>query len=246
MDPFMECHWGDMHASLVVYASDQIRPLLPPGLRARIDERAYVEGDYQLRRKRRPNKQESIDSAVLPAVDDNFVSVLVRGSTVTETFVQIIDMRSSDRVITVIEFVGPNMKRSGPGRDAYSTERDECRQAGVNMVEIDLTLEGSRESIFPQIASLDCSPTAAYVAMVTRATNPDEPIVYQLPLQYRLPSIAIPLRASDSDIFLDLQPLIEHAYEGYDFLDYTQPPPVPLGDADAKWADEMLRTAGKR
>src|SRR5437588_12608771 len=43
MDPWLEQQWGDVHARLVTYASDQLRGKLPKGLRARMQERVFVE-----------------------------------------------------------------------------------------------------------------------------------------------------------------------------------------------------------
>ncbi|MBI2190795.1 MAG: DUF4058 family protein [Planctomycetes bacterium] len=33
MNPCLEMHWGDLHTRLILYACDQIKGQLPPGLR---------------------------------------------------------------------------------------------------------------------------------------------------------------------------------------------------------------------
>jgi len=43
MDPYLEQHWPDVHHRLVTYACDQIQPRLPRQLRARMQERVFVE-----------------------------------------------------------------------------------------------------------------------------------------------------------------------------------------------------------
>jgi hypothetical protein len=43
MDPWLESHWGDIHQSIALYARNQIQPKLPPDLRARLEERVFVE-----------------------------------------------------------------------------------------------------------------------------------------------------------------------------------------------------------
>ena len=43
MDPYLEVHWRDVHQSLVIYARDQLQALLPGDLRARVEERVFVE-----------------------------------------------------------------------------------------------------------------------------------------------------------------------------------------------------------
>ena len=66
-------------------------------------------------------------------------------------------------------------------------------------------------------------------------------------LRQALPTIAIPLRPTDQDVPLDLQQLINQCYDRgrYGFtIDYSADPGPPLADPDARWADELLRTAG--
>ena len=72
--------------------------------------------------------------------------------------------------------------------------------------------------------------------------------VYALPLRERLPKIRIPLREGESDVPLDLQALVEQAYENgrYDDTDYASEPIPALDPADAAWSDELLKRAGKR
>ena len=43
MDPYLEAHWGDVHQSLITYARDQLQAQLPADLRARVQERMFVE-----------------------------------------------------------------------------------------------------------------------------------------------------------------------------------------------------------
>ena len=43
MDPYLEQFWGDVHQRLVTYACDQLQGTLPGDLRARIQERVFVE-----------------------------------------------------------------------------------------------------------------------------------------------------------------------------------------------------------
>jgi hypothetical protein len=64
----------------------------------------------------------------------------------------------------------------------------------------------------------------------------------------RLPAIAIPLRDSDADVPLDLQPLVDRCYltGAYDDLDYTRAPDPPLESDHAAWADDVLRQKGIR
>ena len=53
MDPYLEAHWRDVHARLVIYAGDALQTFLPAALRARVEERVLLEtpkgiGDHPL------------------------------------------------------------------------------------------------------------------------------------------------------------------------------------------------------
>jgi len=43
MDPYLEAHWRDVHASLIIYARDALQGVLPGSLRARVEERVLPE-----------------------------------------------------------------------------------------------------------------------------------------------------------------------------------------------------------
>ncbi len=60
--------------------------------------------------------------------------------------------------------------------------------------------------------------------------------------------IPIPLRATDADIPLDLQSLIDLCYERgrYARIDYRREPEPPFSPEDAAWADGVLRENGLR
>jgi hypothetical protein len=66
-------------------------------------------------------------------------------------------------------------------------------------------------------------------------------------MRHPLPTIPIPLRASDADATLDLQSLLNHVYrEGrHDRAGYHEPCDPPLENGDAEWAREQLRAAGR-
>ena len=43
MDPYLERHWGDVHQRIVTYTCDWLQSRLPDDLRARMQERVYIE-----------------------------------------------------------------------------------------------------------------------------------------------------------------------------------------------------------
>lgn len=162
-----------------------------------------------------------------------------------ETFVQIIDPQSNGHVITLIEFISPANKLPGKGRVQYQKKQAEAMDAGVSLVEIDLTRAGSPVFVF-RLEDLPVSHRTPYLASAWRSHgDSDSHEVYRIPLRERLPVIGIPLRKDDRDATLDLQALIDLAYEEgrYDDIDYSRPPEPPIEDADQAWAGELLKAA---
>jgi hypothetical protein len=43
MDPYLEQHWRDVHASLIVYSSDQIQVQLPDDLVANVHKPGFAD-----------------------------------------------------------------------------------------------------------------------------------------------------------------------------------------------------------
>jgi len=164
-----------------------------------------------------------------------------------ERFIEIMDPADGGRVVTVVEFLSPTNKRAGDGRDQYLRKQREVLAARVNLVEADLTRAGRRELAYP-VAGLPPAYQTTYLACVYRGFSAGQFEIYRMPLRERLPAIRIPLRDDDPDIALDIQKLVDQAYdEGrYDDIDYRQPCVPPLDDADAAWADELLRATGRR
>ena len=84
---------------------------------------------------------------------------------------------------------------------------------------------------------------ACYGICAIRAERRGEYEVYPIRLRERLPVIRLPLRSTDADVVLALQPLIDHCHERgrYHFLDYRPALEPPLSPEDAAWAEQLLR-----
>ncbi|MEZ0263411.1 MAG: DUF4058 family protein [Phycisphaerae bacterium] len=254
MDPWLEQHWGDIHASLITYARDALNRHLPPGLRARMEERVYLESHEERVRHAVPDvrvvefsRSHLAGKAVRGAAPGIAVAeplvVEIQNDPITETFVQIIDARSGNRVVTVIEILSPSNKRPGTGQDLYLAKQEEVVASGASLVEVDLLRDGRRV--------LACSPVhvppshrTPYQVCVKRGWRKFEYEVYRVPLREPLPGIRIPLRQGDEDAVLALQDLLEQAYAngGYDTIDYAVDPIPPLPADDKAWATEILRS----
>ena len=66
--------------------------------------------------------------------------------------------------------------------------------------------------------------------------------------RFMLPNIRIPLRPTDADVILQLQPLLDACYRRgrYWSIDYTQPVSPKLDDGDQLWAEQLLADKGLR
>ncbi len=256
MDPYLEKHWRDVHARLIIYACDQMQRSLPGELLARVEERVFVESEEGNGRSVYPDVRvvEHGRPGVAAAVAEPGVEVAEpwliharQAESATETFIEIIDAGSGGRIVTVIEFLSQANKQPGDGQEKYLQKQGELRAGKVNLVEIDLLRAGQRVFMAPA-DSIPHVRRAPYQACVWRARKPGTWEHYAFPLARPLPAIPIPLREQDNDVLLRLQPLIELCYENgrYQTLDYRQPPDPPLAAADATWSDHLLRDAGKR
>lgn len=253
MDPFLELRWRDVHSSLVIYARDAVNRQLPAGLLARSEERTLVSIDDESLRDISPDVSiyEQFPDAEMPwrVSNDGGLAVMemvkyrIEPADFRQRFIEIRDARSGGKVITVIEFVSPTNKRLGDGLEKYHQKQRECRAAGVNLVEIDLTRAGDRSLIFPmtRIKPFDRS---TYLATIFRAADHYSAWVGRLPLDRRLDAIPIPLRLTDPDILLDLQPLIDQVYENGRYreeIDYNEKLEPPLSATDAAWMATLLQ-----
>lgn len=260
MDPYLERHWRDVHGSLITYARDALNDQLKLPLRARSEERIYVETEDDVIQQRSPDvsivehSNPEIASEAPQATTATLVSevqpivIQFADEPTVERYLEIVDAESGEKVITVIEFLSPTNKRRGEGQDAYLAKRREYRLAGANLVEVDLTRAGSRNEILPARKIPSALRRATYFASIRRSRRPHEIRFYPIPLAARLPAIPIPLRPSDHDVSIDLQSLIERAWRNGpgDTLDYSRPLDPPLAGTDAALAEQMLKNAGKR
>jgi len=258
MDPYLEAHWRDVHARLIIYACDALQGALPRSLRARVEERVLLEtptglGDHPLfpdvrvveytsKRGLEPHPETSVAVAEPLLVE-------IEPESITETFLEIIDPESGNRVVTVIEFLSPSNKSPGPNREQYRRKQREVCSSDANLVEIDLNRFGIHTLAFP-LGHIKPRGRTGYMTCVRRATRRDNKAeVYPMPLWGRLPVVKVPLRPDDADVPLDLQTLVEQcyrngAYEGT--LNYTVDPDPPLLGAEKEWADEWLHEKGLR
>ena len=95
---------------------------------------------------------------------------------------------------------------------------------------------------------LQLNPNAGYVVGIKRGWDPTEWKVYPMSLREPLKTVPIPLRKRDGEVVLELQPIVDRAYVmgGHDDIDYSRPATPRLNRDDAAWAEELLKSAGRR
>lgn len=251
MDPFLEKHWGDVHHRLVQYACDAIQPCLPDDLRARVEERVFVESEPARVRQVIPDVSVSEihepspvfcsgDKTTGAGVAEPLVFEL-SDSPVTEGYIEIRE-RSGGKLITVIEFLSPSNKAGGAGQEKYLEKQAEVLQSDASLVEIDLVRAGQRVLALP-VDQIPIPHRNDYLACISPGWKRNRRELYPMPLRRRLPILPIPLRRHDTPAQLDLQPLIDQVYAAgrYDDLDYASELQPALPPEDKLWIGQLLK-----
>jgi hypothetical protein len=262
MDPYLESRWSDVHAKMIGFIGEALQPLLPRDLRARAEERLLVEaesdqdagsGEYRSDVAVIETSRGSMAPAAKGAANAALVDpvIITRFPTPTlDRWVQIVDVSNGNRVITVIEILSPWNKLALRLNRHYLRKLEDYARAGVSVVEIDLLRAPHRGRMAVTEADIPPERRAPYIACVRLGWEPETWRAYPMPFRDPLPAIPIPLRQTDLEILLELQPIIDRIYVagGHDDIDYTKPPEPALPDADAAWAVELLqqRIPGKR
>jgi hypothetical protein len=228
---------------------------LPDDLLARVEERVYVEREGFRLRNIVPDThvteirtEEAGGAALAVAVEvelAEYASFAIEPVEITEGFIEI---READggRVVTIVEVLSPANKLNGPGRTLYRKKQLEILQSQTSLVEIDLVRSGPRVLALPPYFIPKEWRSDALVC-VRKNWKRNRADLYRLPLRKQLPTVPIPLRESDTPVMLDLQAIHDQCYTNgrYDRADYSVPPEPPLSDDDAKWATELLASAGR-
>ncbi len=250
MDPFLEAHWGDVHARLIVNACNQIQRQLPSGLVAGIEQYVSLEIDDEVFRFR-PDasvmRTGTGDSAAAMATlelieaDEPYIA----DEPETQRRIRIEDIEG--RLVTTIEFLSPSNKRSTADRDLFHHKQLGLLSRGVNLVEVDLLVSGLWTVFVREEQLPNPKYRSPYRICVVRTTRPERPECYAASFQKTLPRIRVPLRPTDRDVVLNLQDLISGAWEDGAFsrrIDYVRDELPPLAPVDSAWVAEQLAKQG--
>jgi len=253
MNPFFEQQWGDAHTMLTAYLRDALQERLPADLVIRAEEQAVAIGAGEKSKTYWPHIQvrepwklaEPAVAAIAteaPAPPTPPVTEPLRVllTDQTERWLEIRD--TTGRLITVLELLSPSNKLGFEERERYEKKRRRFLSGRASVVELDLVRQGA--SVFPrEVRSALREAGATYGICVFRASSSEECEVYPVRLREQLPCFRVPLRPTDADVTLALQPLIDQCHERgrYHLLNYRLALDPPLAPEDAAWAEGLLR-----
>ena len=251
MDPFLEARWGGAHTTMIVHARRQIQSQLPEGLIADIEEYFTVQIDFQTRHSRPgvavvQTESSSASRAGTAVLDSPEVAVPFIAIDEPETLHRVrITSIDDDLLVTSIEILSPSNTESELARERFRRKQLNLLGGGANLVEIDLLIGGGW-AVFVREDRVPPDYRAPYRLCVVRADAPWAPEAYKAPLESRLPVIRIPLRKHDPDIHLDLQLLVDAAWEdgAYSRLDYSRAPCPRLPAKEESWMLALLDERG--
>ena len=253
MDPYLEerVNWPDVHHTFISAARAALNAILPSGFVARTEERIYiVEPDQTLYAdvvvlQRRTIQQTSPVNQTATATIDPPVIYTMHPEEVTETYIEIIATGQNRRVVSVIELLSPANKSRGRGREEYISKRNDLLRSEIHLLEIDLLRGGEQTVVVPQLQQ----PGREYIVSLHRGDGSWRFETWGFGLRDRLPCVGVPLTEDLSDVPLDLQAVLNIAYDTgryADDIDYNVEPRPTLSPADTEWADNLLRATAYR
>jgi hypothetical protein len=259
MDPYLEGEeWHDVHQRLATAISDYLAPQIRPDYIVRLavttvadmpheQEIEVMHPDLEVLQRRRLAEANHFTSPALKEMV-NVASPITKPVIMPLLLLKVrlvtVEVRETEtnRLVTSIELLSPVNKRK-PGLAKFLEKRERLQRAGVHLLDIDLIRRGKRPVEIPDVSELQPQTAAHYLAMLTRA-RANQLELGPIQLREKLPTVAVPLRAPDRDVPLDLSAIFAAIYDkaAYDLsLDYTQPPPPPFDQATQAWIDDLLK-----
>lgn len=244
-DPYLEApaFWSDFHATFINYWREAIADLLPVEYEASISERVYlIESDPDARKLILPDVSISAEDFSSRTEAKSTVATL-EPTTIPlevldgprETFIEILH-RPDRSLVTTIELLSPANKQP-PGRVEYLAKRRSLLIQQVHLVELDLLRAGQRVPFAKPL------PPADYYYIVSRYEERPDCQVYAWRMAHKLPTLPIPLRAPDPDIYVNLAEVFQTAFERgrfYRRIDYKSSPLCDLSDLEKQWVQQQI------
>jgi hypothetical protein len=262
--------WPDLHEALAGELRAELNLLLPHPYYARLEVRPEVGivddagtvrrivPDVTVIRKASdaPTAAATVTVSERRATISASVEVTVASEPLRHQVVEIRDASRGHKLLTLIDIVSPSNKRAGVDRRAYLRKQREVLESDASLVEIDLLRSGERLLPNAELEAYLCGldPPPAYLVLVNRAWRRlGVEMAYQLfavSVRDVLPCIAIPLRAGEDEVTLDLQWIFNQAYDRGPYrrgaVNYEGALEPPLEPDDIYWMYQRLREQGLR
>ncbi|WP_165220297.1 DUF4058 family protein [Aquisphaera insulae] len=253
MDPYIEALglWEGFHAPMITYCSQLLNQHLPGNYLAQIETRVVMISPEDSPGQRVPDllvarRRDQPHPAVFTDPEGGGIATLepvtiplARDSVeIRRRWIEIKVLPDLD-LVTVVEILSPTNK-AGIGYREYVEKRNALLDRPINLVELDLLLDGDPP---PMGRALEAG---RYHAIVARAEDRPNAQVYSWGLRQPLPSIPIPLRAPEADVKLDLAEAFELTYRlgRFDMIvrhELPLPERLPINVADRDWAEAIDR-----
>jgi hypothetical protein len=251
MDPWLErpAVFGGLHSSLITYLLEAVNAQLPPGYVATTTHLVWI--DPVLRREPDVGLYGPDRPPSGGTMTDYFAEqgmLCLAADPVAEPWEEpYLEIQTADgeRLVTAIEVLSLSNKKAGDtGRTSYLQRQNEFRLGNVNLVEIDLLRGGTHTTAIPHARLRRIAPHFDYHICATVIGDPTLYHVKPFLLTDRLPMIVVPLDPGVPPVKVELQPLLDRAYDTglyarrvkYD----TKPPDPPLTPEQQEWAAAIL------
>ncbi len=252
-DPWLEGEevFPNLHGRLIIAVQDALNAALPPGYVATSKNRVWVDPELQREpdvalfgRDHVPNGNggTAVALAGLTAIGQEITS-----EPPEEAYLEILSARGK-RLVTAFEVISLTNKRAGEqGRKTYQDKQHEYWLSNVNLVEIDLLRRGPHVSATPlHLLREKMGAFDYHVSVVMPGMRPSHHAA-GIKMADRLPTFAIPLDPGVPPITIDLQPMIELAYDRgryTELFSYRDPCNPPLTPEQQAWAEGIHRAKG--
>jgi hypothetical protein len=258
MDPYLEqsAFWSSFHSRLIVALADAIEPQLSSQYYVEVETRTYQSDESEEVLIGIPDAivfstQSDVTTGEQLSPSDTILTYPMTIVTqarpeqvsvpmpleIKERYLEVRSIRT-DEVITVIELLSPNNKRSGDGRTAYEKKRRAILGSTTHLVEVDL-LRGHKP-----MAILGVKYKSEYRILISRSHQRPVADLYNITLLQQLPTFSVPLKPNEEEPLVHLQELFNGVYDRARYatrIDYSQPiPPPALSETNRQWVEKLL------
>lgn len=246
MNPYLEQSdtWEDFHANFITRSQEILSGQVGANYFVKVEVRLYLHELSAQERRYFGRSDVGVTGGPAPASSASNPSITapvelqMPNVEVERHYSLEIRDRRNRRVVTVLEILSPTNKTPGADRDDYLRKRNVLMIERIHFIEIDLRRGGVR----PSPPSL---PPCDYYVLLSRFEDRPKMGMWPLRLSDRLPVIPIPLSAPDPDVRLDLQAVLDRAYDAADYGKYIygESPEPPLTAEQLAWARPFIPSA---